>query len=182
MDICRRLDGLPLALELAAVRTRALYDLFKPVNQGVALVALVFGIVAVAVQAFASVFQLGPLVVLGGAPYLSTFTAEQLQSLALLMVNVGAQAGSVQLGLFALWMLLLAYLIYRSAFLPRPLAAIIALAAVGWLLFLSPPLATILTGYIEVLGFIAEAALMLWLLVMGVNAERWLRLASDARA
>jgi len=162
--------------------TALLYELFRPVNSTVALIAAVFSFIAVAVQAFGSVFQLARLVILGGAPYLSTFTTDQLQSLALLMLDLRALAGSVQLGVFAFFLLLLAYLIYRSTFLPRALGAMIALAAVGWLLFLSPPLAQVLMSYIEVVGFVAEAALMLWLLVMGVNAERWIRLVSEARA
>jgi len=28
-------------------------------------------------------------------------------------------------------------------------------------------------GPIEVLGFVSEGSLMLWLLVMGVNSQRW---------
>jgi hypothetical protein len=107
---------------------------------------------------------------------------EQLQSLALLMLDRRAQAGSVQLGVFALFVLLLANLIYQSTFLPRALGAMIALAAVGWLLFLSPALVQVLMNYIEVVGFVAKAALMSWLLVIGVNAERWTRLVSEARA
>jgi hypothetical protein len=46
-------------------------------------------------------------------------------------------------------------------------------AGLGWLTFLSPPLANHVLTPIEVLGFIAELALMLWLLVRGVNVQRW---------
>ena len=52
-----------------------------------------------------------------------------------------------------------------------------AFAGVGWLIFLSP-LAAHLSTYLKVLGFLAEASLMLWLLVMGVNAQRWKERAS----
>jgi hypothetical protein len=54
---------------------------------------------------------------------------------------------------------------------------LIALAGVGWLTFLSPPLATHLLGPLEVLGIVAEGSLMLWLLVVGVDSERWNRAA-----
>jgi hypothetical protein len=47
------------------------------------------------------------------------------------------------------------------------------LAGLGWLAFLSPPLANHLSIYIKVLGILAEGALMLWLLVLGVNVQRW---------
>jgi hypothetical protein len=38
--------------------------------------------------------------------------------------------------------------------------------------------ANYLLAYIEVLGIIAEASLMLWLLVKGVNVQRWREQAS----
>jgi hypothetical protein len=47
------------------------------------------------------------------------------------------------------------------------------LAGLGWLTFLYEPLADHLSPYIQALGIVAEALLMLWLLVTGVNAERW---------
>jgi hypothetical protein len=56
---------------------------------------------------------------------------------------------------------------------PRILAALMALSGLGWLTFLSPPLANHLSPYIDVLGFVAEASLMLWLLVRSVNGPRW---------
>jgi hypothetical protein len=80
---------------------------------------------------------------------------------------------------FGPYCLLIGYLVYRSTFLPRILGILMALAGVGWLLFLSP-LATRLSIYLKVLGFLAEASLMLWLLVMGVNEQRWKKRTSAA--
>ena len=72
------------------------------------------------------------------------------------------------LAFFGPFCLLIGYLIFRSTFLPRILGVLMALAGVGWLIFLSP-LASHLTIYLKILGFIAEASLMLWLVVFGVN-------------
>jgi Domain of unknown function (DUF4386) len=74
---------------------------------------------------------------------------------------------------FGPYCLLLGYLIFRSTFLPRILGVLMALAGLGWLAFLSPPLAKYLSIYIEILGILAEGLLMLWLLVKGVNVQRW---------
>ena len=75
--------------------------------------------------------------------------------------------------------LLLGYLIFMSNFLPRILGALMASAGLGWLIFLSP-LANHLSTFLKVLGFLAELSLMLWLLVNGVNAQRWNEQASAA--
>ena len=55
-----------------------------------------------------------------------------------------------------------------------------ALAGLGWLTFLSPPVANYLSPYTLVLGFLSELSLMLWLLVRGVNVQRWKEQASAA--
>jgi uncharacterized protein DUF4386 len=75
------------------------------------------------------------------------------------------------LAFFGPFCLLIGYLIFRSTFLPRILGVLMALAGVGWLIFLSP-LASPLATYLKILGFLAEASLMLWLIVRGVNIPR----------
>lgn len=57
-----------------------------------------------------------------------------------------------------------------------------AFAGLGWLMFLSPAIAKYLSLYIEVLGILAEASLMSWLLVKGVNVPRWKEQAGAAGA
>jgi hypothetical protein len=74
---------------------------------------------------------------------------------------------------FGPYCLLIGYLILRSTFLPRILGWLMTFAGLGWLAFLAPPIAKYLSLYIEILGILAEASLMLWLLVMGVNIQRW---------
>ena len=149
------------------------YQLFKPVSRTLALLAMVFGLVGCAVTAFGSLFQLAPLVILGGSPYSSAFDVRQRQALALLFLNLNVQVGYIALVFFGVFQIVLGYLIFQSAFLPRIIGALIAVAGLGWLTFLSPPLANQLLTPLEVLGIAAEASLMLWLLVMGVNPQRW---------
>jgi hypothetical protein len=74
---------------------------------------------------------------------------------------------------FGQFCLLIGYLIFRSSFLPRNLGVAMAIAGLGWLLFLIPAAPHYLSIAIEVFGFLAELSLCLWLLVMGVNVERW---------
>jgi len=81
---------------------------------------------------------------------------------------------------FGFYCILIGYLIFRSTFLPRILGALMAFGGLGWLTFLSPPLANHLSPYIFFPGIIGEGALTLWLLVMGMNAQRWREQASAA--
>jgi uncharacterized membrane protein YbjE (DUF340 family) len=96
-----------------------------------------------------------------------------LRALALMFLDLNAQAVSISLVFFGFYCLLIGYLILRSSFLPRILGVPMAIAGFGWLSFLSPPLARYLSPYILVLGFLAELSLCLWLLVIGVNVSRW---------
>ena len=160
--------------------TALFYDLFKAVSRSLSLLAAFFSLVGCAILAFASLFQLAPLVVLGGSQYLSVFKVEQLRALALMFLELNTQAGNICVVFFGVYCLLIGYLIFRSTFLPRLLGVLMALAGLGWLTFLSPPLANHLSPYNLVLGFLAELALMLWLLVRGVNVQRWKEQASAA--
>jgi hypothetical protein len=75
---------------------------------------------------------------------------------------------------FGVYCLLLAYLIFRSTFLPRFLSVLLAITGLGWLTFLSPSLgAHLFVPYLMIAGLVGEGALTLWLLIFGVNARRW---------
>ena len=158
--------------------TALFYDLFKHVNRSLSLLAAFFSLVGCAILAFASLFRIGPLVVLEGGQYLSAFKVEQLRALAFLFLELYGQAVNICFVFFGVYCLLIGYLIFRSAFLPRILGVLMAFAGLGWLTFLSPPLANYLSPYIQVLGVFAEGSLMLWLLVMGVNVAKWEEKAS----
>jgi Domain of unknown function (DUF4386) len=83
---------------------------------------------------------------------------------------------------FGPFCLLIGYLILKSSFLPRVLGVLMVFAGFGWLAYLIPAVPHNLNLAIMVLGFLAELSLCLWLLVMGVNVERWKRQASAAKA
>ncbi len=162
--------------------TLLFYDLFKPVNRRLSLLAAFFSLVGCAVQALSSLFHLAPLIVLGGEQFLPAFKVEQLQSLALMFLMLRTQATNIYMVFFGWYNLLLGYLIFRSTFLPRILGVFLAIAGLSYQIFLSPPLATYLFPYIMApAGALGELSLMLWLIVMGVNAQKWKEQASLRR-
>jgi len=169
---------------LYIVYTLLLYNLFRPVNRSLSLLAAFFSLVGCAIAAVNCLFLLAPLVVLGDAQSLSAFNVEQLQAQALLFLNLHAQLYTISMVLFGSYNLLIGYLIFRSTFLPRILGVLLAISGLCYLIncfanFLSPAFAAHLVPYILVPGG-AELLLALWLLVMGVNAQRWKEQASKA--
>lgn len=74
---------------------------------------------------------------------------------------------------FGCYCVVIGYLILRSTFLPRFLGALMAFGGLGWLTFISPALSSDLSPYNMAPGVLGESALTLWLLTMGVNAQRW---------
>jgi hypothetical protein len=149
------------------------YELFKPVNRSLSLLAAFVGLVAIAIQACSSLFQVAPLIVMEAGQSFSAFNVDQLQALTLMFLRFSARAFNTYLAFFGIWCVLIGYLIFRSTFMPRIIGVLEAFAGLCWLTFLWPPLGHYLSPYNQVLSAPGELSLMLWLLVMGVNSQRW---------
>ena len=160
--------------------TALFYVLLKPVNRSVALVELCLGLAGCIIKTFARVFYLAPLFVLGGAHYLSAFNPEQLQALALLFLRVNDCGAGIALAFFGFESLLQGYLVFRSTFLPRILGVLAAIAGLGWLTFLSPALGNRVFFYVAAFGLLVSVAMIVWLLVFGVDEQRWREQAKAA--
>jgi hypothetical protein len=160
--------------------TALFYDLLKPVNRSLSLVAAFLGLTGCVIKMVSRLFYIAPLLVVGGAHYLNAFELKQLQALALLFLKVNDQGAAMALAFFGFYALLKGWLIIRSTFLPRILGALTLFGGLGWLTFLYPPLGYRLFLHLAGFGLLAAAALIVWLLVFGVNEQRWNEQASAA--
>src|ERR1700722_1746656 len=97
--------------------TALFYDLLKPAGRSVSLVAAFLGLTGCIIKTFSRLFFIAPLFILGGAHYLSVFSREQLQALALLFVRVNDHGAAMALVFFGFYAPLTGYLIIRSTFL-----------------------------------------------------------------
>lgn len=165
------------------VVTALFYDLFRPVNKNLSLLAAFFSLVGVAVGAVSSLLRFAPLVSLSGEKYLSALQTGQLQAVALMCLNLTVPATNIAILFFGFFCLLIGCLVLKSIFLLRFLGVLMVMAGLGWLTssfatFLSPHLADTLSPYILAPGALGELSLTVWLIVMGVKDRRWKERAS----
>jgi hypothetical protein len=157
------------------------YQLLKPVSRTGAMLAAAFELTGCGIKIFSRLFYFAPLLVLsGGASYLSAFNKEQLDSIVLLLLRLNDNGAAIALAFFGFSTVLQGWLIYRSGFLPRWLGVIEIIGGLGWLTFLSPPLGMRLFMYVAVYALLGLLALIVWLLTVGVDDERWRQRAAQA--
>jgi hypothetical protein len=158
--------------------TLLIYVLLKPVNRNISLLGAFFSLTGCAVGAVSCLAYFAPLNFLGGAKYLSVFSVEQLQALALTFGTLSLQVNDMGLVFFGLHVLTVGYLIRRSTFLPRILGALLIVTGVCYLTnsfanFLSLPFKAYLLPFVAAGGLLGEGSVTVWLLVKGVNVQRW---------
>lgn len=155
-----------------------LYALLRPVDRYIAMLAALMRLAADIILAVVSLSHFAALRLFADADYLKTFPADQLHTTALLALKLHDDGYAICLLFFGFACLSLGYLVFRSRFLPRTIGALMALAGVCYLInsfshFLAPQFATTLFPALFVPIFIAELSLTLWLIVKGVDAEKW---------
>jgi hypothetical protein len=151
------------------------YRIFKPVNEPIALAAALIGTAACVILGIGTVLYVSPLAILSGAS--SGAALQQAQGFSLLLIRLYGQCYNTSLIFFALFGVLTGYLAYRSTFMPRWVGAAFGVAGFGWLVFIWPPLARALYPYMMLTG-IGELVFVLWLVIKGVNVERWREVAN----
>lgn len=150
------------------------YELFKVVNQRLALQALLFIIASTTIEAINTLNYITPLFTFTLPEYRAAFNPAELQALARGPIRLFGYTFSVSLTFFGVFCVLTGILIIRSKFLPRILGLLMIAAGVAyWMdsfrLFLDlRPL-----PYILRVPLVAENALALWLVVFGVNEAKW---------
>jgi hypothetical protein len=153
--------------------TLFVYEVLKPVNRSLSLLAAFFSLLGCAVGTFSCLFDFVPFILLKGAPYLNGFTSGQVQGLSYMFLVLRARANDIGLVFFGLHCFGVGYLIVRSNFLPRLVGLLMVMAGLGWLTFLFPPLAQGLAPFNMLPGAIGELSLTFWLIIKGLNVQRW---------
>lgn len=162
--------------------TLIFYKLFKIVNRDLTLMVVFFSITGTAVEAASLLAHFAPIILLGGGHQVSAFTTEQLQAWSYLSLQFFEKGFATALVFFGGYCICMGYMILRSTFLPRIIGFLLALQGLCYLLnsfsgFLSPALAAKIFPLLMV-SALGEISFCLWLLIMGVNADKWNKLAT----
>jgi hypothetical protein len=149
-----------------------LYLLLRPINASLALLAVLFRLMATATFAFGELFYFIPSLLLGGDAYLKTFSLDQLNALALLSFNVYVAVSYLYTLHYGVASIIFGYLMVRSGYLPRVLGTLWVLGGLGFVIsnvvWLFAPAPLLLTPQV-----LASVSLGLWLLIRGVNMAKW---------
>lgn len=150
----------------------ALYRLLKPVNKDHAILMVVLALLGIPIAFLNEVNNLATLRLLSSADD-GAFTSTQLHAQAMLFLDMRGSGILVAQIFWGLWLLPLGFLVFRSGFLPKLLGILLVIGGAGYLIdsgtqLLFPGLATI-----SQFTFVGELLLPLWLLIKGVNVERW---------
>ena len=150
------------------------YKLLKPTSPTLAMAALLTRLAMDATLGLNMMNHFLALMVLDAPAYMSVFSVEQLQAVALFGLEAHAVGYSIGLIFFAFHCLVLGTLLYRSKLFPKVFGPLMALAFASYLIdsgakFLIAGYSSNDYPFIMFPALIAEVSLCLWLLIKGVR-------------
>ena len=163
---------------LTIILSVALYVLTRPVHKELALLALLFGSIATAVECSYLMQLVEALFPIGKAAYLKAFTPAQLQAMTALAMKSHEIGFGVALLLFGPFFFVTGYLIFKSGYFPKVLGVLYQIAGLayvfnGFALVLAPQFAARAFMIMVLPAFIGETSFALWLVIKGVRIDKW---------
>lgn len=163
---------------IAVVLALVLYVLTRPVHKELALLGLLFNVIATAVESAYAIQLVEALFPLGRNTYLTAFTPGQLQAMTALAMKTHVFGFGIALLLFGPFFFVTGYLIFKSGYLPKPLGVLYQLAGLAYMfnsftLVLAPQFAGPAFMIMAAPVFVGEVSFALWLLIKGVRIDGW---------
>lgn len=149
------------------------YDLLKPVNRSLARASAILGLTGCGIKTLARLFYYAPLILLGGASYLSAIQPAQLEALSLVFIKINHQGAAIGILFFGFEGLIRGWLVFKSEFLPRFLGVLSIVSGLGWLTFLWPPLGSQVFTGVALFAIAGVIATVGWLFIRGVDDVKW---------
>src|SRR5258708_16269215 len=171
IGLCCALAG-SLSTILLAI---GLYVAVKPADGNLAMTALLFRVAEAAIGGMGIVIAFTVLQIHLAANHANAFSTNQLGALADLSSGVGTQVSAI---FFCVGSTIFFYVFLRSNYIPRVLSAwgifaSLVYAVVWFVSLILPQYSATAVAYGSLPILIAELSTGLWLLMKGVNVERW---------
>jgi hypothetical protein len=153
-----------------------LYKLLNTVDKTLSILMIIFVMVSVPMNMLNLLNEFASLHLLSGAEYLSTIGADQLMAQAMLSYDLYLHGYEIANVFFALWLVPLGLLVYKSGFLPRVIGVLLVIGGCG--LFLEVFIYFLLPGYSIVNNILlipqtlSEFVFLLWVLIRGINESK----------
>jgi len=145
------------------------YDLLKPVSRPLARAALGFMLVGTTIKTFSRVFYYSAAVL----------TGQSLEAALPVLLAVNDYGPAMALLFFGLGTLIKGWVMFRASYFPRFLGVLSMIGGIGWLAFLWPPAGLRFFPFIALVALVGSVAVIGWLLVKGLDEERF-RMAEAA--
>jgi hypothetical protein len=154
-----------------------LYTVLKPVSKTLSLAAAYARLAMAVMQGMNLLNYCFVLLLVSGAGYLTVFDPDQVHALVLLFLNAYEYVALIWAMFFALHLLVLGYVVYKSGYVPRILGIMLVVASFGY--FTDSFGTVLLPQYEEMYAFVVvltaivgELPLAFWLLIKGINVEQ----------
>jgi hypothetical protein len=160
----------------AAFVLALLYGLLRPAGVWLARLALIVNTVAIAGELASLLHHYAPLAYLK-APYAAE-NPEAMQALAYAALRLQSVGYDLSLTFFAIFCVAAGCLIYKSGYLPRVIGVLMVIAGLCYAAnsitgFLAPAIRAGMLPWVLLPCLIGEASLALWLLIVGVDPNKW---------
>ena len=162
-----------------------LYTLLKPVSKTLSLAAAYARLAMAVMQGMNLLNYCFVLLLVSGASYLTVFDPDQLHALVLLFLNAYDDVALIWALFFALHLLVLGYLVYKSGYFPRMLGIMLVVASSGYFIdsfgtVLLPQYEELYASVVVLTAIVGELPLSFWLLIKGINVEQWKKRALES--
>ena len=154
----------------------ALYRLFKETNEKQSKLMVSLVIAAVPIAIFNEVNYAAVLVLIKNSYFLKAFSADQLNSLVMMFLNLHGQGEIIASIFWGLWLFPFGYLVIKSGFIPKILGVLLMIGCFSYLIdssfaLLIPKHRDIVTNILMLPLSAGELSMILWLLIKGVNEK-----------
>jgi hypothetical protein len=170
--------GSELIILLAeVVLSVVLYLLLRPVNKTLAGLAAVYRLAMTTIHGLNLLNYFFVLELVNGNTMAAVFGPDQVQALMALFLEAHSVGFTLGVAFLVPHVLIVGVLIVRSGYFPKVLGFLFIAAGIGYLIdtvgLLLVSGYTTTPGWIALVIAVAEIAFPIWLLVKGVNMDRW---------